>query len=91
MNRHPNFAQIAIMAKSISTKKELKTKGTKGLSAHDLVNKQVYNEGFRISDEDMKNVDTSISLTNEETATAEKIAAGIEKEPQHTPYDILGE
>lgn len=85
----PYLRQNYFMAKN-PVKTDTKPKKTKGLSAHDLVNKQVHNENYRISDEELRNVDTSIPLTAEEERESEEVAQDVEKDRLGSPYEIMG-
>lgn len=60
------------------------------LSAHNLVKKAVEDQNFHVSEEDLKNIDTTAELTPSEKKAAEHEAENIEKDSPTTPYDILG-
>lgn len=60
-----------------------------GLTPRELVNRQIQDPDYHVTEEDIANLNISDELTDEEEIEAETEAAEVENDKAGTSYDVL--
>ena len=72
-----------------NTLKEERPDDHKGQTPHQLVQHQIEDQDYHVTDEDMENMDISTELSEQENNTANQEAEELEKDTISTSYDFL--
>jgi hypothetical protein len=60
------------------------------ISAHDLVNKKIEDENFRVSEEQFTNIDTSVTLTPSDENGANELADNLDRDGAGNSAETIG-
>ncbi len=61
-----------------------------GVTPHDLVERQLRDPGFHMSEEDIEKMQISGTLTEKDKAASQEEADAFDKDSTGTSYDVLG-